>query len=169
MQSLKNTFVFSLVTLVLLFGFISPSVAATSEEKEMADAILTIKTLADQGDAKAQYILGSLYQKFEEHHTAFEWFEKSALQGNEASQSKVGFLYYTGLGVRQDYAKAFEFSLKAANKKVEASYFPVAVMYELGQGVRQDNKKAKDWYGKYCDSGNQLGCDEYRKLNKQGY
>lgn len=167
MQSLKKTFAFGLIALVLSFGFVSPSMAALNED-EMADAFLTINNLAEQGNANAQYVLAALYQTMGEHHKAFEWYEKSAFQGNEGSQSKVGLMYYTGLGVRQDYSKAFEFSLKAANKKIEASYLPVAMMYELGQGVRQDNKKAKEWYGKYCDSGNQLGCDEYRKLNEKG-
>lgn len=168
MQSLKNTSVLLLATLVLLFGFISPSVAATSEE-EVADTILTLNNLAEQGDAKAQYVIAAIHQQLGQHHKAFELFEKSALQGNEGSQSKVGLMYYTGLGVRQDYFKAFDFSLKAANKQMEASYLAVAVMYQQGQGVRQDYKKAKEWYGKSCDSGQQSGCEGYRELNEQGY
>ena len=166
MQSLKKILTNGLIVLSLSFGFTIAAAADLSEDGK--DAIRTIKTLADQGHADAQYMIAALYQQGKNHHKAFEWFEKSALQDNKESQSKVGLLYYTGLGVRQDYSKAFEFSLKAANKQVEASYLPVAVMYELGQGVRQDNKKAKDWYGKYCDSGNQLGCDEYRRLNEKG-
>ena len=35
--------------------------------------------------------------------------------------------------------------------------------------MRQNKSKAKDYFGKACDMGLQLGCDNYRKLNEQGY
>ena len=41
-------------------------------------------------------------------------------------------------------------------------------MYTKGQGVRQNLRKAKEWFGKACDGGLQLGCDAYRELNEQG-
>ena len=166
MQLLKKTFAFGLIGLFLSFGFIAPAVADRNDGQ--IDAVNRIKDLADQGNPNAQYLLAALYQQADDHHKAFQWFEKSALQGDDSSESKVGLMYYAGLGVRQNFFKAFEFSLKAANKKVHASYLPVAAMYELGQGVRQDSKKAKEWYGKYCDNGYQLGCDKYRELNEKG-
>jgi uncharacterized protein len=45
----------------------------------------------------------------------------------------------------------------------------LGAMYEDGVSVRQDYKKAKEWFGKACDNGFQIGCDEYKKLNQQGY
>ncbi|MGX3048564.1 hypothetical protein ACWIUH_12140 [Ursidibacter arcticus] len=39
-------------------------------------------------------------------------------------------------------------------------------MYANGHGVRQDNRKAKYYFGLGCDNGNQLGCDNYRILNR---
>ena len=30
-------------------------------------------------------------------------------------------------------------------------------------------KVAKKWYGEACDGGDQGGCDNYKKLNQQGY
>ena len=43
------------------------------------------------------------------------------------------------------------------------------LIYEEGWGVRQNKADAKEWYGKACDNGDQLGCNYYRKLNEQGY
>lgn len=40
---------------------------------------------------------------------------------------------------------------------------------QYGKGVRQDKNVAKDYYGKVCDLGLQLGFDNYRKLNEQEY
>ena len=168
MQLIKKIATNGLIVLGLSFGLMVSAIAEELSEQGK-ETISRIYTLANQGNADAQYMLAALYQQHQDHYKAFEWFEKSALQGDEASQSKVGLMYYTGVGVRQNYSKAFEFSLKAANKQMEASYLAVAVMYQKGQGVRQDYKKAKEWYGKSCDSGQQSGCEGYRELNEQGY
>lgn len=42
-------------------------------------------------------------------------------------------------------------------------------MYEVGEGVRQNKATAKELYGKSCDNGYQGGCDDYKRLNEQGY
>ena len=42
-------------------------------------------------------------------------------------------------------------------------------MYKNGYGVKQDKKIAKEWFGKACDGGFQVGCDNYKILNQQGY
>ena len=42
-------------------------------------------------------------------------------------------------------------------------------LYVKGLGVKQNKKISKEYYGKACDLGLQEGCDEYRKLNEQGY
>ncbi len=42
-------------------------------------------------------------------------------------------------------------------------------MYYMGQGVSQDKRKAKEWHGKSCDKGLQLGCDAYKQLNEAGF
>ena len=42
-------------------------------------------------------------------------------------------------------------------------------MYDNGEGVRQDKKRAKEYFGKACDGGLQIGCDNYKILNQQGY
>lgn len=42
-------------------------------------------------------------------------------------------------------------------------------MYEYGKGIEQDYKKAKYYYKQACDSGLQSGCDDYERLNQNGY
>lgn len=41
-------------------------------------------------------------------------------------------------------------------------------MYEKGDGVRQDMQKAKSLFSTACDGGDQDGCKNYRRLNKEG-
>ena len=42
-------------------------------------------------------------------------------------------------------------------------------MYKYGSGVKQSKAVAKEWFGKSCDNGSQLGCENYREINEQGY
>ena len=41
----------------------------------------------------------------------------------------------------------------------------IGALYFDGKGLRQNKATAKEWFGKACDNGSQIGCDEYRKLN----
>ena len=42
----------------------------------------------------------------------------------------------------------------------------LGTFYETGDGVRQNNITAKELYGKACDMGLQIGCDNYARLNQ---
>ena len=95
--------------------------------------------------------------------------EKAADQGDASAQYNLGLMYYHGEGVKQDYLKAKELWEKAAVKGNAEAKNNIGVLYKQGNGVKQDYKKAKEWYGKACDGGHQLGCDNYKRLNQQGY
>jgi TPR repeat protein len=126
-----------------------------------------------QGDAKAQYNLGVMYRDGEgvrqDYKKAIEWTEKAAKQGYVSAQYNLGVMYDNGQGVRQDYKKAKEWYEKAANQGDVDAQYNLGIMYDNGEGVKQDKKIAKEWFGKACDGGYQKGCDEYKKLNQQGY
>lgn len=129
--------------------------------------------LANQGDAVAQYDLGSLYIEGkdvrQDDTKAIEWFEKSANQGNANAQRALGFSYYTGKRLPQDYTKAKYFFEKAASQgEVNAQYYLGAIYY-LGNGVRKNPVIAKEWFGKACKGGDQGGCDGYKTLKQRGY
>ena len=57
---------------------------------------------------------------------------------------------------------------KANTGDIDAQH-NLGIMYYKGQGVKQDYHKAKDFFGKACDNGLQIGCDKYRELNEKGY
>lgn len=124
---------------------------------------------ANNGDIQAQTYLADYYRGKQDYAKAFEWYTKSANQGNAAAQNNLGVMYRNGHGVRQDYAKAVEWYTKSANQGQTAAQNNLGVMYGNGQGVRQNYRTAKEWFGKACDNGNQDGCDIYKILNLQGY
>jgi len=71
--------------------------------------------------------------------------------------------------VRQDDSKALEWFKKSAKQNNRTAQGYLGKIYENGKGVRQNKTTAKEWYGKACDNGFQLGCDNYKRLNEQGY
>ena len=58
---------------------------------------------------------------------------------------------------------------KGCNLNEGIACYNLGILYEAGIGVRQNKSKAKEFFGKLCDLGDQQGCDNYRKLNEQGY
>jgi TPR repeat protein len=97
-----------------------------------------------------------------------KWYKKAADQGNVLAQLKLGFMYYTGKGVRQNYKEALKWYKKAADQGLAYAQLDLGFMYIKGLGVRQDKSKAKMLFGQACDNGLQKGCDNYRILNEAG-
>ncbi len=70
---------------------IDNTTSSKNDKQSEDNQILSIIKSAEQGNAKAQFELGGMYiQGYgveEDAELAFEWFEKSALQGNAEAQS----------------------------------------------------------------------------------
>lgn len=68
------------------------------------------RVLAEQGDAKAQYKLGMMYENGEgvpqDYVEAIKWYRKAAEQGDAAAQANLGAMYVDGHGVPKDYVEA---------------------------------------------------------------
>src|SRR5262249_17059142 len=82
-------------------------------------AVRLLRPLAEQGDARAQYHLGTRYFRgsgvAQDYAEALKWFRLSADQGNPDGQGALGSMYYMGKGVPQDYVLAHMwFNLSAA-------------------------------------------------------
>src|SRR6266403_1846193 len=83
------------------------------------NAVRLLRPLAEQGDARAQYQLGTRYFTgagvSQDYAEALKWFRLSADQENADGQGALGSMYYTGRGVHQDYVLAHMwFNLSAA-------------------------------------------------------
>lgn len=75
---------------------------------------------AEQGNARAQYRLATMYAYGEgveqDGAKAVKWLRKCANQGDVTAQEAVGHAYYNGAGVEKNYAKALKWYRKAANR-----------------------------------------------------
>ena len=67
--------------------------------------------LAEQGDAKAQFTLGMMYEKGQgtrrNCQTAMKYYRQAAEQGYAGSQNKLGLLYEKGRGVQENVRLAY--------------------------------------------------------------
>ena len=70
-----------------------------------------LQTLANHGDAEAQYNLGYCYEcglgVEIDYEKAVFWYKKAAELGNPIAQTNLGGCYEHGRGVPQDFEKAF--------------------------------------------------------------
>ena len=97
---------------------------------------------AEQGNPRAQLLLGALYLKgkgfFISSKEAVKWVRKSAEQGYARAQYLLGVMYFDGRGVSKDYKEALWWLRKAAIQGIVDSQLKVGVIYYNGQGVLQD-------------------------------
>ncbi len=79
----------------------------------------SMEVLAEQGSAKAQYLVGEGYfggfGVHQDYKKAFEWYQKAANQGHIDAQNNLGRMYLEGNGVRQNKAKAKEIFSKTCD------------------------------------------------------
>jgi len=82
----------------------------TLRQTAPAKAAAACRRLADQGEARAQSVMGVLYaygegveQDFAE---AAKWYRKAADQGNAKAQYHLGLMYAKGRSVPQDLVQA---------------------------------------------------------------
>lgn len=76
-----------------------------------AQSASDVRTLAEQGDAEAQFILGSMYRDGQgvDKNLAetLKWWEKAAELGYVDAQFALGNIYSGGFGVTRDYVQSY--------------------------------------------------------------
>ena len=79
--------------------------------KDYALAAQLFRLIAEQGNAKAQYNLGLMYDKGQglpqDDREALKWYRKAAEQGHARAQGNLGLIYAKGRGVPQDFTRAY--------------------------------------------------------------
>ncbi|MBU4372103.1 MAG: sel1 repeat family protein [Syntrophaceae bacterium] len=97
---------------------------------DVAAALRELKPLAEQGNAEAQFNLGSLYYQGwevpQDYKEAVKWLRKAADQGHVFSQTTLGTVYAEGVQgvVEKDYSQALMwFIFAAARGDMEAMEF----------------------------------------------
>lgn len=112
---------------------------------------------AENGDAAAQFQLGTKYDKGtgveQSDAQAVRWYRKAAEQGHTSAQCNLGLMYEEGQGVVQNYSTAVEWYRRAAEQGNPDSQCNLGLMYEEGRGVAQSYSTAVEWYRKAAENG----------------
>ena len=135
----------------------APSLAANYEagveafvRGDYATALKEWRPLAEQGDARAQHLLGAMYDNgrgvTQDYTEAAKWYRLAAEQGVAKAQIILGAMYGFGEGVPQDYAEEAKWYRLAAEQGDARAQHLLGAMYGFGEGVPQDYVQAHMWF-----------------------
>lgn len=115
------------------------------------------RPLAEQGNARAQFKLGWMYNFGRgvprDDAEAVKWYRLAAEQGDPEAQFTLGGMYYIGRDVPQDYTEAVKWYRRVAEQSDATAQFKLGWMYDEGEGVPQDHAEAVKWYRLAAEQG----------------
>jgi TPR repeat protein len=121
----------------------------TYQRGDYETAIQRLRPLAEQGDARAQSLLGLMYsygRGVRQHDgEAVKWFGHAADQGDAAAQFNLGNMYAEGRGVAKNDAEAARWYRLAADRGYAQAQYNLGLAYAKGEGVGHDNVSAHMW------------------------
>jgi hypothetical protein len=136
--------------------------ARVADRKLAADATAR-RARAEQGDAKAQSDLASMYYHGkgvpQDYAEAARWYRRAAEQGNVKAEYGLGYMYSQRQGLPRDYTEAANWYRKAAEQGDTKAQDGIAFLFYQGQGVTQDYTEAVRWYHKAADQGDAMAQD----------
>ena len=131
------------------------------EAADFASAVRRFRELADQGDAKGQSDLATMYQNGlgvpQNYAEALRLYRLAADQGNAFAQSNLGVMYASGQGVPQNYVEAANWYRRAADRGLAVAQHNLGFMYANGQGLQQNHAEAMRLYRLAADQGDANG------------
>ena len=114
-----------------------------------------LMSAADQGDAKAQYYMGLVYENgygiAANSSIAVEWYKKAAEQGFDSAQLNLGMCYLEGNGITKNESEGVRWLKIAADKGNTDAMFNLGV-YQYNKG---EVLLGMDWLKKAADNGSE--------------
>ena len=144
-----------------------------ARKSEIEEFIKGCKGIGLRAQGADCYNLGLAYANGngvkQDYFEAENYYKKACDLNERAGCYNLGVIYYHGQTGEKSIRKAISYFEKTCKLNNWFGCRDLGVIYADGLGVRQDKSKAKEYFGKMCDMGLQDGCDNYRKLNEQGY
>ena len=106
---------------------------------------------AELGYVDAKIKLDLIRSEKENFEEALKQYKERANQGYSPAASHLGFIYFYGKGVEQDYKEALKW-FKAEGDHL-LRYHALGYMYEKGLGTEKDIEQAIKYYKKAADQG----------------
>lgn len=160
--------------LLALMSFVGCEKAPTSvtmKPEPVVDFSAT-KASVEQGDARAQNILGDLYAHGkgvpQDYAQAAQWYRRAGDQGLPTAQCNLAALYAAGAGVTNDPGEAVRWYRKAAEKNSADAQYNLAQMLSMGIGAKRDVREAIRFYHLAAEQGDGLSQYNLARRYREG-
>ncbi len=123
--------------------------------QDYEEAVRWFRVVAEQGDVRAQYNLGVMYDHGngvpQDYERAVQWYRAAAEQGYAEAQYYLGLMYEGGEGVAQDIAEAYAWmNAAAAQGRVDAMRTREILHGRIRRSERERAKElAREYFEKY--------------------
>ena len=126
-----------------------------------AGELAAVKPLAEQGDTRAQFVLGSMYRDgrgvAQNYDQMFHWWRTAAEGGDFDAQFALGDIYSGGYGVDQDHVMAYMwFDILAAQAKerliggIAARNRKAVALFMTTDDIETAKKLSADWQSEHA-------------------
>lgn len=141
---------------------------AARRSADFKEAYALYKTLADQGNARAETQIGLMYRMGElgrqDNAQAMAHFRQAATAGDGIAQFTLGLAFQKGNnGAQKDdaeaarwFAQALGSLQRAAERQDAEAQRTLAMMYRDGLGVAKDEAQSKQWLHQAAENGDPL-------------
>jgi hypothetical protein len=130
---------------------------AAYRNKDYATTLKEMLPLAKAGQARAQNVMGVLYQNGQgvprDLAEALRWYKLAADQEESSALNNLGVLYSRGLGVQQDHAQAVKWFMRSSEAGNDLGTYNLAQKYEKGEGVHKNYTEALRHYRQAAQRG----------------
>ncbi|MBI3736524.1 SEL1-like repeat protein [Candidatus Sumerlaeota bacterium] len=120
-------------------------------------AIGSVRSLAESGNADAQFLLGAAFDQgigIEANPAgAIRWVTQSAEAGQTVAMNYLGWMYVEGRGAPKDNTAAIAWFSRAADLGDTGAMHNLGWMLADGKGVPKDEAKAVEWFRKGAELG----------------
>ena len=135
----------------LALAILAGAAEAADPPATYGDAMRWYERAAAEGSAKAQFLLGRMYEEGavgrpRDPARAASLYRQAADQGHALAQFSLGVLYLSGRGVGRDPAAAAGWFARAAEQGLREAQFNLGYLYDRGIGVGSDRETAETWY-----------------------
>jgi FOG: TPR repeat, SEL1 subfamily len=126
---------------------VDAELVAETQNPEENSAANTAAAIPEDADDEASRTFAKADRAIDEGRffDAFTLYRGLAQKGNAEAQYQMGYAYYHGNGLNQDYEKAVEWFTEAGNQGHIKAQETLGSMYYFGQGVKQDLAESARW------------------------
>lgn len=151
---------------------VAPQAGVTAIAQVPVSAVQNLRTLAEQGNAEAQFNLGQSYEHGrgvpKDYAEALRWYRLAAEHGDPFAQFDLGNHYSEGIGVPKSEKEAVRWwELAAAQGFPPAQHTLGKALATGAHGVSPDKIQAYVWFALSSAQGNEEARQERDALTKQ--